>query len=242
MFSTIKHKLNRQAFQPGILGLFINPFYFARKGLYVNIRKMAHYVSGRVLDVGCGQKPYQSLFRVDEYVGMDIEQNGHDHKDENIDVFYDGKTFPFESATFDSVISNATLEHVFNPDEHLAEIHRILKPGGIFLITVPFMWDEHEQPYDYGRYSSFGLRHLLEQNGFEIIEQRKSGTGIRAIFQMINVYIFKSTLRLRKRYFHYFVTVFLNSPVNLLGELLWHIFPENSDLYLDNIVVAKKKG
>ena len=53
-------------------------------------------------------------------------------------------------------------------------------------MTVPFVWDEHEQPYDYARYSSFGLKHILNENGFEVIEQRKSNNGIEVIFQLLN--------------------------------------------------------
>ena len=56
---------------------------------------------------------------------------------------------------------NQVLEHVFNPDDFVREIARVLKPGGALLLTVPFVWNEHEQPYDYARYSSFGLRAFL---------------------------------------------------------------------------------
>lgn len=239
--SLIKRRLSKENFFPTILGIFINPFYFARKGLSENIGELASHISGRVLDVGCGQKPYRKLFNVVEYIGIDIDQSGHDHKNEDIDVFYDGRVIPFSNEYFDSIISNQVLEHVFNPNEHLSEINRVLKFNGRFLLTVPFMWDEHEQPYDYARYSSFGLRFLLEQHGFLIIEQRKSVSDIRAIFQMINVYLFKKTLQIRKGYFRHIVTLIINAPVNLLGVLFGLIFPNNFDLYLDNVIIAKKK-
>ena len=64
----------------------------------------------------------------------------------------------------------------------------------MFLMTVPFVWDEHEQPYDYARYSSFGLKHILSENGFEVIKHLKSNNGLEVIFQLINAYIFKVTL------------------------------------------------
>jgi SAM-dependent methyltransferase len=69
------------------------------------------------------------------------------------------------------------LEHVFNPDDFLNEVNRVLKPSGKLLLTVPFVWDEHEQPYDYARYSSFGLRSLLEKHGFSIVKHEKVGGG-----------------------------------------------------------------
>lgn len=106
-------------------------------------------------------------------------------------------------------------------------------------MTVPFVWDEHEQPYDYARYSSFGLKYILSENGFEIIEHRKSNNGVEVIFQLINDYIFKVTLT-RNKYINLLTTLFLMAPVNILGFVLAKILPKNNDLYLDNIVLAKK--
>ncbi len=240
MISKIKEKIIRQNFFPNFWSIFLNPFYFARLGLYKNIKELSPFISGRVLDVGCGEKPYKDLFWVDEYIGMDVEQSGHDHKNENVDVFYDGKKFPFKDDSFDSVISNEVLEHVFNPDDHLSEINRVLKIGGKMLLTVPFLWDEHEQPYDYARYSSFGLSHLLKNNGFKIVEQRKSIADIRVIFQMINAYIYKKTLWCRKGIFNYIISIIINAPFNIIGEIFNLFLPKNNDLYLDNVVIAIK--
>ena len=61
------------------------------------------------------------------------------------------------------MLCNQVLEHVFNPDEFLLKINRVLKNDGKLLLTVPFVWDEHEQPFDYARYSSFGLKALIEK-------------------------------------------------------------------------------
>lgn len=94
--------------------------------------------------------------------------------------------------SYGGVICNQVLEHVFNPDLFLQEIFRVLKPGGKLLMTVPFVWDEHEQPWDYARYSSFGLRSLLERNGFIVDEQRKTNADARVLFQLINAYLYKA--------------------------------------------------
>lgn len=239
IITQLKTYKRRQYFQPGLLGLFINPFYFARKGLYRHVKDVAHHINGDILDVGCGQKPYQHLFATSKYVGMEVEQEGHSHEQEQIDVFYDGRHFPFPAATFDSVITSQVLEHVFTPQEFLGEIYRVLNPGGKLLLTVPFVWDEHEQPYDYARYSSFGLKHLLQQSGFEVVEARKSTNDTRVIFQLINGYIYKKTVT-RNHQLNLLSSVLLMAPFNVLGELLGRILPANSDLYLDNIIIAKK--
>ncbi len=235
--SKLKLILARQMFYPGIIGIVINPFYHARKGLVDGVRKYAHYLKGQLLDVGCGAKPYQELFQTDSYIGMDTDSSGHDHKDEHIDVYFDGKHFPFGDATFDSILCNQVLEHVFEPQLMLSEIHRVLRPGGYCLLTVPFIWDEHEQPYDYARYSSFGLRYIFEKNGFKVIEQDKLTKDVSAIMQLLNAYIYKLTrpIPVVKQ----LSTLLIMCPINILGIIL-KLLPANPDFYLDNIVVARK--
>ncbi|MEB2308207.1 MAG: methyltransferase domain-containing protein [Candidatus Brocadiaceae bacterium] len=230
----------KEQFSPGFLGLLVNPFYFARKGLYENISILSNHIKGDTLDVGCGQKPYEKLFNSSRYIGLELDTIAN-RKNKKADYFYDGTTFPFQDNEFDSVIANEVFEHVFNSDNFLREIHRVLKPGGILLITVPFVWDEHEQPYDFARYTSFGLRHLLEKSGFEIIEHRKSVSDIRVVFQLLNGYIYKKTAT-KNGYINMFSTFFLMSPFNIMGELLSKVLPKNEDLYLDNVMLLKKKG
>mgnify|MGYP001627193551 CR=1 FL=1 len=239
LLSTIKKVKHQEDFFPGFLGLFINPFWLARRGLVSQIKELAGYLSGDLLDVGCGRKPYRELFKVKSYLGLDIENPGHSHENEDVDVFYDGHTFPFAQNSFDSVLCNQVLEHVFNPDEFLSEIHRCLKPGGQFLLTVPFVWDEHEQPFDYARYSSFGLKHLLEKNGFVIIEQRKSIQNIAVVFQLFIAYVYKIT---KTPWFvsNVVLTTVLMMPLTLLGLILGWLLPKNRDLYLDNLILARK--
>ena len=239
MLNRIKSHLRKQEFYPGFLGLFVNPFFIARRGLAKHVKEMAPHLSGRILDVGCGSKPYKELFTFSEYIGVDIENPGHYHTQEDVDVFYDGKTLPFQAAAFDSVITNQVFEHVFNPANFLAEINRVLKPKGNLLLTVPFVWDEHEQPYDYARYSSFGIRHVLESNGFEIIYLKKSVNDFRVIFQLWILFIYKKVIT-KNQWLNRFIILFLISPVTIAGLLISKILPGNSDLYLDNIVLAKK--
>ncbi len=235
--------VRRQDFNPGWIGVLINPFYFARRELYRAVRALAPHLKGRLLDVGCGRKPYQSLFACTEYVGMDIEQSGHPHQGEPVDVLYDGRTFPFPADSFDGVVCNQVFEHVFNPGEFLCEIHRVLKPGGTFLLTVPFVWDEHEQPYDYARYTSFGLRHLLQVHGFQLVRQQKTLSDVRILFQLTNVFLYKISRRLRRtRWGALLATLVLNAPINLVGLLCWRMVPPNHDLYLDSAVLARKTG
>ena len=236
----LRSRYAREAFFPTWLGMLINPFYFARKGLARHVRDLGRRIIGRTLDVGCGSKPYESLYASAEYIGLEYDTPAN-RASKKADHFYDGETFPFDDASFDSLVANEVFEHVFNPDRFLDEAHRVLRPGGMLLMTMPFVWDEHEQPHDFARYSSFGIRHLLEKHGFEVLEQRKSMDDVRVIFQLINAYIYKKTAT-GNGWINLATTVLLMAPFNLLGELAGRILPCNADLYLDNIVLARKAG
>ncbi len=239
MFKLLREAIKKEQFSPSFLGIFVNPFYFARKGLFNNISELAKHIHGKVLDVGCGQKPYEPLFNVTNYIGLEIDTD-QNRKNKKANFFYNGSLFPFSDCDFDCVIVNQVFEHIFNPDQFLNEINRVLKSKGMLLLTVPFVWDEHELPFDYARYSSFGLSHILKEHGFEVMEQRKSISDIRVIFQLINAYIYKITVT-PNNYVNLLSTVILMSPFNILGEILALVLPKNEDLYLDNIILAKKE-
>jgi len=239
MLDNIKNFLRKELFHPTILGLFVNPFYLARKALCQEITSLGHHVSGCVLDVGCGKKPYESLFSCDEYVGLEVD-TPENRERKVADLFYDGGRFPVQNASFDCVVCNQVFEHVFNPGDFLSEISRVLKPGGGLLMTVPFVWDEHEQPYDYARYSSFGLKFVVEKHGFKVVDQRKTVCDIRVIFQLINAYLYKRLLT-KNPYINLLFCFLFMSPFNILGEVLYRLLPRNDDLYLDNVILARKE-
>ncbi len=230
--------LKQQSFQPGLLSLFINPLYLIRKPLYKHIRSIAPTLKGKLLDFGCGRKPYEDLFTVNEYIGVDMESTGHDHTNSKVDVFYDGKHLPFDDNTFDSLFCSEVLEHVFNPNEILPELNRVLKPGARALITVPFCWNEHEVPFDYARYTSFGITHLLGQHGFRVVELKKSGNFVRVIFQLWALYFFERLKKFGRA--GYAISLFFIVPINLAGATIARIFPRNDSLYFNNIVLAEK--
>jgi len=224
---------------PSLLSIFINPFFFARRGLFKHVQDLAPQITGKTLDVGCGSKPYESLYDSSEYIGLEYD-TPENRSIKKADFFYDGTNFPFEDNSFDSAVLNQVFEHVFNPNSFLDEVSRILKKDGKLFLTIPFAWDEHEQPVDYARYSSFGIKSILEKHGFEILEQRKSVQDIRVIFQLLILYIFKKLVT-KNGLLNQLMILFLISPLNILGSLLNLILPSNVDLYLDNIVLAKKK-
>jgi SAM-dependent methyltransferase len=238
--ASLRQLWRREQFDPTGWGLLVNPFYFARRGLRDGLGEFLPDLSGEVLDVGCGRQPYRHLTRATRYVGVDIDTP--DTRALGIaDVYYyDGKTLPFADASFDAVLCSQVLEHVFTPAEFMAELRRVLRPGGRLLLATPLAWDEHSQPYDFARYTSFGLRDLVERAGFDISAQRKTCADFRAIVQLASGYLFKVT-HSRHRLINHAVQLVLLAPLNLAGGVLAWLLPGNADLYLDNIVLAKKR-
>ncbi|MBL9188266.1 MAG: class I SAM-dependent methyltransferase [Opitutaceae bacterium] len=228
----------REQYLPTWLGLVINPFWFARRGLLDELQRHFPALTGEVLDVGCGNKPYRALVPAARYTGLDID-NAFTRRVGAADVFYDGGAFPLPDAAFDAVLCSQVLEHVFTPDKFLGEIRRVLRPGGTLLLAVPFLWDEHEQPHDFGRYSSFGLRALLERNGFTIIEQRKSMADFRAVAQLASAWLFK-VVQTRSKWVNLGTQLLLIAPINLIGAAVRLVTPRSEDFYLDNVVLARK--
>lgn len=150
-------------------------------------RSAARYLTGRMLDIGCGRKPYETLLEpyVTEHVGVDHENTFHDKS--NIDLFGTAYDIPADNSSFDCAICTAVLEHLEEPEQAICECYRVLKPRGIAIYSVPFIWHLHEEPRDFYRFSKYGLEYLFKKSGFEIIEM-KALSGFWVTFGQLFVY------------------------------------------------------
>lgn len=119
-----------------------------------------------VLDAGAGDGLYKSLFDHASYESADFELVDKDYQKST--YVCDLKKIPVEDSRFDFILFNQVMEHLPEPKKVLAELHRVLKPGGKMIYTGPLFYEEHEQPYDFYRYTQFGLRYLLESTGYHI--------------------------------------------------------------------------
>lgn len=220
----------------------IHPYYFVRHGIKDNIYQYAKYMKGKILDFGCGSKPYKSFFSFTEYIGVDFENEGHGHANEPIDFFYDGKTIPFGDNYFDSILCSEVFEHIFNLDVIINELNRVLKKDGNILITCPFVWNEHEIPFDYARYTRFALESILQKGGFKIIEFSKAGNFITVMTQLVCLYFFNNYKGFWRKFFllRWFYKLSFFLMPNVIGVVLNRILPLNQSLYQNNIIVAKK--
>ena len=122
----------------------------------------------RVLDAGAGEGRFKPFFAHAEYVGVDFAQGDPSWNYSGLDVIGRLEELPFPNGSFDHVLSIVVLEHTPQPDRVIEEFRRVLRPGGMVHLVVPHMWEEHQRPYDFFRFTSSGIRYLLEGSGIRI--------------------------------------------------------------------------
>ena len=135
-----------------------------------------------VLDVGCGNKPYADLFEGHNYRGLDCTTINS-----LPDIIGSAMDIPVESDTVDIVFSTQVIEHVPSPSEMINECFRVLKPAGILILTGPFYWPLHEEPYDFYRFTKYGFEYLLKDAGFSSWEIKGDGGDWAQIFLSLNL-------------------------------------------------------
>lgn len=120
----------------------------------------------RVLDAGAGEGRHRACFARQRYIAFDLAVGDASWDYAGLDARGDLAALPFRDACFDAVIHIVTLEHVREPQRVMAELGRVLKPGGRLLLVAPHEWEEHQAPHDYFRYTRYGLAYLLANAGF----------------------------------------------------------------------------
>ncbi len=170
-----KIKANRRQLEIDLLASpqrrYFSPIYYGQYEITVPL--MERYLRGHLLDLGCGDLPFKELIlpQVQSYDTLDFFPRRTDltyvSDLQNMSIVPDNK--------YDTAICLEVLEHIPNPSQALQEIHRILIPEGTLVLSVPHLSRLHEEPHDYFRYTHYGLTHLLQQAGFEVITLEHRG-------------------------------------------------------------------
>lgn len=164
--------------------------FLARTAILSALKETLTHFSGTLLDVGCGYMPYKSLVlqspsSVTNYIGLDLEDNIY----QKPDLIWDGKTIPLEDCSVNCAIATEVFEHCPEPEIVMKEIWRVLKPGGILFLTVPFLWNFHVVPYDEYRYTPFSLKRHLNNSGFTSIKLQALGGWDSALAQILGLWV-----------------------------------------------------
>jgi len=198
--------------------------------------------SGVVVDVGAGDTPYRELFNGNVYYSTDFNKS-KSHKYGRIDYVCESDILPFTDNFCDAIICTEVLEHVFNVRETIMEFNRVLKPSGLVFISVPFIMGLHEEPYDFFRYTKFGLRKMLLENKFKDISIKETNNGFIAMLTILAFHSKNPTSLLE--YFLYYLLV-VPSRLLLTHLLETIVFIDKKILKIANyptgyLVTARKR-
>lgn len=205
-----------------VVGMELDPgnhHYIVLSHLYRWMRERAlPAVNGVMLDYGCGGQPYRNFFegKVTRYIGADVAAAAG----VTLDIeFEPNSRLPLKDGSIDTILANQTLEHVSDVDVYLSECNRLLHGGGTLILTAPMQWRHHEVPYDYLRFTRFGISHLLERHRFQIRDLTPSG-GVYALLGQIFLNHLSERGIQRK---------FLFRQINRLALWLDRKFPDQED-------------
>lgn len=240
----------------------LNPYWFDLRHVERSVERLAPEASGVLLDVGVGERPFGHLFlpRVQRYVGLEYPPVVFGILNPNlwdviervqgiIDVFGDGHVLPVRDASFDTVLSFEVLEHVDDPERCVAEISRVLRPGGRLLMTVPFSAPLHQMPYDFRRFTPSGIRALMERHGLEVETLEPRGNVASATGAAVAQYLLRHWAA-RRRNPDGSVTMsrwrgLLTTPFIALANAFFGVaerFAKDDALCLGYTVIARKPG
>ncbi len=155
---------------PKFIFKFLDPFVYTIEKELLKLSKQFDREGVLILDGGCGENKNKNLFKKAKLIGLDNKIGDTSWDYSKIDLCGDLNYLPFKDNSFDLIISIVTLEHVKDPLNVLKEIKRTLKKGGLLFLIVPFMWEYHQIPNDYFRFTKSGIMNLLEKTNFKEIE------------------------------------------------------------------------
>lgn len=192
-------------------GTFFHPQWFAHrreKELFALIGEQAGL---HVLDIGCSdQRIKNALPKYVQYIGLDYYSTATQWYETRPTIYGDAHALPFIDIQFESVFLLDVLEHLKAPEVCVKEIVRVLKNGGNLFLKVPFLYPIHDAPYDFRRWTRFGLIQLAQQHGFRVISERHIGEPVETAALLTNIAWSKTILR----------WVRSGNPLMVLGLLL----------------------
>lgn len=142
----------------------------------------------KILDLGCGYKPFQSLFPNDQYIGVDMSLNSL------ADVIADNHNLPFKDNIFDIIIISEVLEHCENEYKVIDELRRVAKNEALVYLTLPFIFPLHGVPYDFNRFTQYKLKSLFKNDNIIFLQENNNIFGSILIFiNMVLRILFGST-------------------------------------------------
>ena len=170
--------------------ILYSPYYINKTLIWSALKRSSAHLGGKILDVGCGTRQYRDLLSASShYIGVDENINTKP------DVVSKAEEIPFCNECFDSLLCIEVLEHLPEPEAAVKEMRRVLKKSGYIFISAPQTWPLHYEPYDFWRFTKFGLQRLMKKNDFEIINIERMGGICSLIGQRLIDVFWKLSVR-----------------------------------------------
>lgn len=186
---------------------------FADRAVVNYVAAIRDYAHGALADLGCGNAPLAAAYApyVDSMLWVDWP--GSMHQKVTLDVAQDlNRPLEIASASLDTVLMSDALEHIREPGQLIAEVRRILRPGGRAIIGVPFLYWLHEEPHDHHRYTIHKLRDFAASHGFTVLREQVNGGGLDVVRDLLTKMVFSYKFRLPAHIVHH-LTGLLFAPL-----------------------------
>jgi len=228
---------------------YISPYFILRHYLARDIKYFVkkYKFEGKVLDFGCGQKPFEQLFRSSEYFGIDFRNysKSKDIPDKKPDYYFEEDypndfALPFETERFDHCVSFQVLEHHKAPEKMISEMARVVKKRGLILLSCPFIYGLHEEPGDFQRFTEYKLSELFKANSCRIVKVKKQGSIFSVFSTLISEYLNTFAAKNKPCYFLAGIMYIPFLFFQYLSMLLDKIF-ESDKIFINYIILAEKK-
>lgn len=221
---------------------------FSTRWLLDCLQQTREFTQGRILDVGCGTKPYKQLYQHTSYIGIDWNNPLNNNHPE---AYADAQYIPFAAATFDTVVCTEVIEHLPDPALALQNMARVLRPEGHLILSAPFVHVLHEVPFDFFRFTPIGLQHLVKEAGFEVVNIWARGGVLSVLVSLWGRYLMgflrRILNRLPRRFEFLLVTPLIRWPQRMAAYWLikrrnWGgaFFDPPQLLSLGYVVVARR--
>lgn len=175
----------------------------------LNIFLSKHRSSARVLDIGAGGSSYDTFFP--NRISIDIDPK------RGPDIVGDAHDLPFSDGEFEMILCTEVLEHLKDPRRAIEEMKRVLKEGGVAIVTTRFVYPIHDSPHDYWRFTKYGLEELFKE--WEVIECVAETEVFSTVAVLLQRIAFQTTLRLNKlAKLNLFIFAYICDHLNFLVE------------------------